>query len=75
MDSATPLDGIRADEWAATLAFMQHALGALLSFGSQQQLAHLQARLAELEARLNQHSQNSSKPHLLTVLTEAVSAD
>jgi transposase len=28
----------------------------------QQQLAQLQARVADLEARLNQHSQNSSKP-------------
>ena len=57
-------EGIPADDWAATPAFIQHAFVALLSIVAQQQqqLAQLQAQLAELEARLNQHSQNSSKP-------------
>jgi transposase len=57
-------DGIPADDWAATPPFVQHAFVALLTIVAQhqQQLAHLQAQLADLQARLNQHSQNSSKP-------------
>lgn len=53
-----------ADDWAATPAFVQHAFVALLTIVAQQQqqLALLQAQLADLHARLNQHSQNSSKP-------------
>jgi transposase len=64
MDSTTPPVGIPADEWVITSPFMQHAFMALLTIVAQQQqqLAHLQARVADLEARLNQHSQNSSKP-------------
>jgi transposase len=64
MDSTTPPEGIPVDEWAATPPFIQHAFVALLTIVAQQQqqLAHLQARVADLEARLNQHSQNSSKP-------------
>jgi transposase len=59
-----PPDGIPADDWAATPPFVQHAFVALLSIVAhqQQQLALLQAQLADLQARLNQHSQNSSKP-------------
>jgi len=59
-----PPDGIPADDWAATPPFVQHAFVALLTIVAQQQqqLALLQAQLAELQARLNQHSQNSSKP-------------
>src|SRR5215212_9251535 len=59
-----PPDGIPADDWAATPPFVQHAFMALLTIVAQQQqqLADLQAQLAELSARLNQHSQNSSKP-------------
>src|SRR5215216_3262769 len=59
-----PRDGIPADDWAATPPFVQHAFAALLTIVAQQQqqLALLQAQLAELQARLNQHSQNSSKP-------------
>jgi transposase len=59
-----PPDGIPADDWAATPPFVQHAFVALLTIVTQQQqqLALLQAQLAELQARLNQHSQNSSKP-------------
>jgi transposase len=64
MDSESPLNGIPADEWAATPQFVQHAFGALRTIVAQQQqqLVQLQARVADLEARLNQYSQNSSKP-------------
>lgn len=43
---------------------MRHAFVALLTIVAQQQqqISQLHARTAELEARLNQHSQNSSKP-------------
>jgi transposase len=56
--------GIPADEWAAASPFMQHALRALLTIVAQLQQEHvaLRQRVADLEARLNQHSQNSSKP-------------
>lgn len=59
-----PPDGIPVDDWAATPPFVQHAFVALLTIVAQQQqqLALLQAQLASLQARLNQHSQNSSKP-------------
>ena len=64
MDSETPPAGIPTDEWAATSPFMRHAFGALLTIVAQQQqqLAQLHAQIAELQAQLNQHSQNSSKP-------------
>jgi transposase len=64
MDSETPPEGIPADEWAATSPFIQHAIMALLTIVAQQQqqLTHLQEQVTELQARLNQHSQNSSKP-------------
>jgi transposase len=64
MDDETPPAGILAEEWAATPLSVRQFIGAMLTVVAQQQqqLAHLQARIADLEARLNQHSQNSSKP-------------
>jgi transposase len=71
MDDLTPPDGISPDDWAATPPAVRQFIGVLLHVLSlqqqqladqQQQLLLLQARIAELEARLNQHSQNSSKP-------------
>jgi transposase len=71
MDDLTPPDGITPEDWAATPPAVRQFIGALLHVLSlqqqqiadqQQQLLLLQARIAELEARLNQHSQNSSKP-------------
>jgi transposase len=64
MDEATPPPGITSDEWGVTPLAVRHLVGALLTVvgQQQQQLTQLQVRLAELEARLNQHSQNSSKP-------------
>ena len=64
MDPTPPPEGISADDWAATPSFIQHAFVALLTIVAQQQqqLADLQAQVAELSARLNQHSQNASKP-------------
>ena len=71
MDDLTPPDGISSEDWAATPPAVRRFIGALLHLLTlqQQQLADhhqhlhiLQARIAELEARLNQHSQNSSKP-------------
>lgn len=71
MDEQTPPDGITSEDWAATPVAVRHFIRALLTVVAlqQQQLAQLQQdnaslrqRLSELEARLNQHSQNSSKP-------------
>jgi transposase len=71
MDELTPPDGITPEDWAATPVAVRHFIHALLSVVAlqQQQIAQLQQdnaalrlRLSELEARLNQHSQNSSKP-------------
>ncbi len=64
MDDATPPAGITSDEWSLTPLAVRHLVGALLVVvgQQQQQLAQLQARVADLEARLNQHSQNSPKP-------------
>jgi transposase len=71
MDDLTPPDGILPDDWATTPLAVRQFIGVLLHVlaRQQQQLAELQqqhlllqARTAELEARLNQHSQNSSKP-------------
>jgi transposase len=71
MDDLTPPDGITPEDWTATPPAVRQFIGVLLHVLSlqQQQLADqhqhillLQARIAELEARLNQHSQNSSKP-------------
>src|SRR5215212_8985072 len=64
MDTSAPPAGIPANDWAATPVAVQQMLLATLTLVSlqQQQIAQLLARVAELEARLNQHSQNSSKP-------------
>lgn len=71
MDDATPPAGISPDDWAATPPAVRAFIrGGLLALQLQQaQLAQLlqantdlQQRVADLEARLNQHSQNSSKP-------------
>ena len=48
-------------DWAATPLVIQQFLLSTLA-RHQQQMAELLARVAELEARLNLHSQNSSKP-------------
>jgi transposase len=57
MEHESPPPGITAEDWAATPLAVRLVL-------LQQHLQHSQllARVAELEARLNQHSQNSSKP-------------
>ncbi len=57
MDTSTPPSGITHDEWAATPLAVQQLV--LASFAA---IAHFQTRMSELEARLNQDSQNSSKP-------------
>ena len=71
MDADPPPTGITAAEWAATPPAVQGILqGALLVIGQYQQLLaqqqtqidQLHAQVATLTARLNQHSQNSSKP-------------
>jgi transposase len=71
MDDEQPPAGIPADEWAATSPFMRQAFRVLLSIVAQQQqliaqqqqqIAVLLTRVADLEARLNQNSRNSSKP-------------
>lgn len=64
MDTSTPPPGITPEDWAATPVAVQHFLLATLTVVAlqQQQIAQLSARVADLEARLNQHSQNSSKP-------------
>jgi transposase len=71
MDDLTPPDGILPDDWTATPPAVRQFIGVLLHVLTlqQQQLTELQqhqlllqARNADLEARLNQHSQNSSKP-------------
>src|SRR6266568_2949512 len=64
MDASAPPAGIPAGDWAATPVAVQQMFLAILTLVSlqQQQIAQLSARVADLEARLNQHSQNSSKP-------------
>jgi len=71
MDLELPPPGILPEDWAATPLAVRQFLGALLTVVSlqQQQIAQLQQenvdlrqRVTALEARLNQHSQNSSKP-------------
>jgi transposase len=71
MDDLTPPDGISSNDWAATPPAVRRFIAALLHLlplqqqqlaDQHQQLLLLQARVAELEARLNQHSQNSAKP-------------
>ena len=64
MDTSAPPTGIAAEDWAATPVAVQQFLLATLTVVTlhQQQIVQLSARVADLEARLNQHSQNSSKP-------------
>lgn len=64
MDTSTPPPGIAPEDWAATPKAVQHFLVASLTVVTlqQQQIVQLSTRVADLEARLNQHSQNSSKP-------------
>src|SRR4051794_34857496 len=64
MDTSAPPAGITAEDWAATPVAVQQFLLATLTLVAlqQQQIVQLAARVADLEARLNQHSQNSSKP-------------
>src|SRR6266545_8191151 len=64
MDTSAPPAGITMEDWAATPVVVQQFLLATLTVVAlqQQQIAQLIARVADLEARLNQHSQNSSKP-------------
>src|SRR5437773_1839513 len=64
MDDEAPPTGITADEWAATPRTVRQFMRAMLTVieGQQQQIAQLHAQVANLEGRLNQHSQNSSKP-------------
>ncbi len=69
MNESPPL-GIPPEDWAVTPVSVRVALLALLPLlplvaenqRLQEQVTHLQARVADLEARLNQHSSNSSKP-------------
>jgi transposase len=64
MDTSAPPAGIAAEDWAATPMAVQQFLLATLTVVTlqQQQMVQLSARVADLEAQLNQHSQNSSKP-------------
>src|SRR5215211_7114346 len=64
MDTSAPPAGITMEDWVATPVAVQQFLLATLTLVAlqQQQIAPLIARVADLEARLNQHSQNSSKP-------------
>src|SRR6476659_9501095 len=64
METSAPPAGIAAEEWAATPKPVQQMLLATLTLLTlqQQQIVQLSARVADLEARLNQHAQNSSKP-------------
>jgi len=64
MDDAQPPFDIASEDWATTPHSVQSVVVALVAVTAsyQQQLGQLQAQLADLQARLNQHSQNSSKP-------------
>jgi transposase len=71
MELEPPPPGISPEDWAATPVAVRHFIAALLTVVAlqQQQIAQLQQdnadlrqRLTEIQARLNQHSQNSSKP-------------
>src|SRR5688500_9877760 len=64
MDDVTPPAGISLEEWSATPLIVRQVIGAMLTVVNQQhlQLAQLQAQVSDLDARLKQHSQNSSKP-------------
>ncbi len=62
MNDAPPPAGIPADAWAATPLTVRYFIGAMLTVvdQQQQQLVHLHTQVADLTARLQQHSQNSS---------------
>lgn len=71
MDTDQPPPGISLADWAATppavRVFLQGCLATIHVLQQQNaqlldQVAQLQQRVTDLEARLNQHSQNSSKP-------------
>jgi len=64
MNDAPPPAGIPADAWAATPLTVRYFIGAMLTVvdQQQQQLVQLHTQVADLTARLQQHSQNSSKP-------------
>ncbi len=71
MDDLPQRLGIPEADWARTPTSVQAVVRALVQVAQDQQLqlqaaleqiATLQQRVADLEARLNQHSQNSSKP-------------
>lgn len=64
MDEVLPPFDIPPEDWAATPHTVQAAFAALVAVTAayQQQIADVLKRQGELEARLNQHSQNSSKP-------------
>lgn len=64
MDEEKPPFDIPPEDWAATPHSVRSVVRALLTLTAtyQQQIADLLRRQSELEARLNQHSQNSSKP-------------
>jgi transposase len=59
-----PPAGVTAQDWAATPSAVQQVLLATLAVLAlhQQQITELAARVTDLEAQINQHSQNSSKP-------------
>lgn len=57
MEDELPPPGIAVDDWTATPLAVRH-----LVVQQHHQLTQLLTRVADLEARLNQHSQNSSKP-------------
>lgn len=59
LDDLPPLD-LTPEDWAATPPRVQAAFRQLLALLAE--LPAVQARVAELEARLNQTSRNSSKP-------------
>lgn len=64
MDDAQPPFDITPEDWATTPHSVQSVVAALVAVTAsyQQQLGQLQAQLADLQARLNQNSLNSSKP-------------
>src|SRR5438874_13717367 len=64
MNDAPPPAGIPADAWVATPLTVRYFIGAMLTVvdQQQQQLVQLYTQVADLTARLQQHSQNSSKP-------------
>jgi hypothetical protein len=64
MDDELPPAGIPPEEWAASPLTVRQFIGALLTVVAQQQqqLVQHHAQVADLDAFLKQHSQNTSKP-------------